>query len=534
MLRQISRQENEGTLEILKIRLESLKTINSSRQTISNHLNNWKNILSIWQWGNYASKQQLENYSQLEIKAIEEFLSCLEEAQSIKLIASKVSYTSAINYLEGLIKQSTCQIASDRSNVQILGLLEAVGLTFDHIIMIGFNSENWPQKNKINPFIPIELQRSLNMPGSSAEREYQYAKSLSSTLLSSATEICVTASLENSSNSNCHSSFFASLPLGDLRKTDSNLDSLELNSNYQWIEDDSIDLVKERIRGGSYLLNDYSKCPFMALAKHQFNISDYQIESKGIDAITRGSWLHSAMEFVWQQLKNQKALLSKSEEELNCLVESSVAKACRNLEFAKSSKFEEVLIELESKKLVIKILEWLAIEKQRDDFETYQLEQGYGLNIGQIDLNFRIDRIDKNANGALDIIDYKTGKTTIANWFGVRPTEAQMPAYLLSQGDKAISSLSYGQIKVGEISRKGIKFQDDKSDQKILPIGIKRLPKGIENYTQQISDWRTTLERLSCGISRGYMPVSPKDGQNPCQYCEYQRFCRIEEESIGE
>ena len=41
--------------------------------------------------------------------------------------------------------------------VQVLGLIEAAGMTFDHLWVMGLSDEAWPTPVHLNPFIPVHL-----------------------------------------------------------------------------------------------------------------------------------------------------------------------------------------------------------------------------------------------------------------------------------------------------------------------------------------------------------------------------------------
>ena len=64
------------------------------------------------------------------------------------------------------------------SNVQVLGPLEAAGLGFDQLWLCGMQADRWPAPARPNPFIPQPLQRRLQMPHASAQREWAFATAL--------------------------------------------------------------------------------------------------------------------------------------------------------------------------------------------------------------------------------------------------------------------------------------------------------------------------------------------------------------------
>ena len=68
-------------------------------------------------------------------------------------------------------------------------LLEAAGMKFDQLWIMGLHEENWPPTASANPFLPIKCQRQEKMPRASAERELEYARRITSRLATSANKV---------------------------------------------------------------------------------------------------------------------------------------------------------------------------------------------------------------------------------------------------------------------------------------------------------------------------------------------------------
>jgi inactivated superfamily I helicase len=59
-----------------------------------------------------------------------------------------------------------------------MGVLEASGLSFDALWVMGATQEFWPAPARPNPFIPYALQRSHQTPHSTPDRELAVARTL--------------------------------------------------------------------------------------------------------------------------------------------------------------------------------------------------------------------------------------------------------------------------------------------------------------------------------------------------------------------
>ena len=552
LLKSIESLENHQQLSLLAERLQKIIESNTGYASMSDHICQWQEILLSWQWiGSFENvdSQAITNNSKLnefEVQATKFFFEIMHQCNSLNELYQSVLHKEAVDFLNMLTQQQTFQIASDRSDVHILGILEATGLQFDQLLIVGFNHVNWPQTNKINPFLPLQLQRDKYMPGSSAEREYEYAKDLSTSLLSSANQIIVTSSDIDSASSATSASFFADLHVKNIshfldEKTNSNI---EKTSDYQWIDDSTLDVSDINIAGGAYLLSNYARCPFKSMTAYQLKLSGYEEPEIGIEPKIRGTWLHETMEIIWTELGSQKKLLALNESDIEELIFDSLQKVMQKLQPYLFAVTDEEIVDLELEKLAGLIFEWMMIEKNRDDFSVESLEKRYELELGELSLNFRIDRIDVNNSNQVEIIDYKTGKTELNNWFGVRPTETQMPAYVLAMHEREKSGLNYARIKTGEVAQSGIRFKKDSSTNEVGVEIVERntdeikiypyKKEKIQNIEQLMAQWQQTLTRMANGITRGYMPVSPKDKSQSCLYCDYSAFCRIDEEQPNE
>ncbi len=529
LLKAIEEYSTPEKLELLKIRLQFIEKKHYKQLPINQHIEHWRKLLSILGWADIAG------LNEFEIQAKNMLLGLINDCGLLSDLYDKISSNEAFDFLNQSSKQMAFQIASDRTNVHILGVLEASGLQFDHLLVIGFNRSNWPQKNKINPFLPLSLQREKNMPGSSAEREYEYARDLSNSLLNSARQVVITSSESDASQSLAIAPFFNHLPLADAGGfIEENTDNIP-QADYRWTDDSSINLSAIEIRGGAYLLSDYAKCPFKSIATFQLKLSGYQAPEIGVEPKTKGSWLHETMDIIWQTLGSQQALLAMSASRLEQLVFESLHSAMQKHQAFLLATTESEIVELELNKLAALILEWLEIEKHRANFNVKQLEAECVLDIEKLSLKFRVDRIDSNDNNQIEIIDYKTGKTEVKNWFGVRPTEAQMPAYVLSMRGQNISGLNYARLKAGEVAQTGLKFKSD--DEKIVKFDhfLKEIKSGplkdgnIKDFDDLVEQWQKSLARMAVGISSGYMPVAPKDKNQSCLFCDYKAICRINE-----
>jgi len=536
LLAKIEKETEPDLLSVLTDRINELKDRDNYPRPIYAWIDNWKTILNVWGWSEgVCNKSFSEADKNIQSAFYESFKDCLD----ISVIYQKLSNTQAKDYLFQVLRQKVFQLPSDRTNVQVLGVLEAAGLEFDQLIMVGFNRDNWPQKHKTNPFIPLLFQQQNNMPGSSASREYEYAKDLSGSLLSSAKNILITQSHADNDELSSASALFSDYPRSDLQlKSLLETDQI-ITPNYQWIKDEQIDLSSTEIKGGAYLLSQYATCPFRAMSSFQLKIKSAEQPHKGIEPRIRGAWLHLVMELLWERLKTQQALLEVSDDELVQMVTQLILKARVEFDAQLSASTSSEIVDIEIEKMLLQIMQWLALDKQREPFSVAP-EVEKELELGALKFKFRIDRIDTGNNGAIEIIDYKTGGVDVKKWLSKRPEEAQMPAYVLACEEHNITGLSYAKLKTGEVLSSGVWF-DEKATNGFRFIdrnieGEKNRTKYILSNNQLVDleqslarQWRVNLKNIANKIVAGDMPVSPKNEIDSCRYCEFGDFCRISE-----
>jgi len=571
LLERIAQDDSNELLKPLKDILEHLylseSAKNSKNCSIHQHIDLWKTRLALWSWVGLNDKEGQSHLNEFELKAKSNFFDALENTLEVAHVSAQLNEQDAYSFLSQQVTNKPFQIASDHSSVQILGILEASGLQFDELLVVGFNAQNWPRKNKINPFLPLAFQRQYDMPGNSAQREYEYAGRLSSSLLNASVNTIVTSNNESTNQDQNEAVCFSNLSiLSDKDRvakfvvTSKSEELADSEEKYDWIDDSSIDLSDQTLYGGAYLLSEYANCPFRSMANFQLRLTGYPVQEPGIESKAKGSWLHDSMEIIWSQIKTQEALLLLDDEQLKDLIWQALARALEKHKDFFSATTQQQLVKIEQQKLAKLIDEWLALEKERKNFRIVALEKEYKIQIASLSLKFRVDRIDalqlvggdSSSNTApmatqLSVIDYKTGAVAVDHWFGVRPTEAQMPAYILalenehqSQTCETIESLNYAQIKTGSVSIQGLSFlsqelsgqaqkqlsKHEHSLQKSKDLALPDI--GVNSYDSLLKDWNSTLDRISQGITTGWTPVSPKNKES-CSFCDFRSVCRIDE-----
>lgn len=443
------------------------------------------------------------------------------------------TYHNALMYLMSLAASTVFQPESPETSIHVLGLLEAAEIPFEYSWVMGLDDTTWPSKPKPNPFIPLRLQKLMNMPNASATRELNYCRKLTSQLQDSAEHIIFSYPSQKEDMELRPSSLLKDYPP---------LPDHCLNFEYQPIaakifntralEYFTDDLAlpigdEEKISGGVSIFKNQANCSFKAFAEHRLNARKLEDTLQGLRKLDRGNLVHLALEMIWSELKDSSTLLQMPQDQLALLIKTSVNKAMEkniNQTLLASSRY----LDLEQHRLEKMLTEWLKIEKQRPAFKVVALEQEINIQLGNIHTSFRIDRIDEILEtGKYLIIDYKTGKNlNKTDWFGERLSEPQLPIYCIAHEEQTIG------IAFAEIVPSHPKF-----------TGVSEFPLNIETieplnkvnaadsflWQEQNEHWRKNLIKLADDFYQGIAKVEPKNGALTCRYCGLQPLCRVHE-----
>ena len=454
--------------------------------------------------------------SSLAYQCFQRLMMLFDELLQLTLIKPVMKKSDILNALKDLASTTIFQAQKATSPIQILGLLEASGCTFDHIWVSGLTDQCLPQKPRLSAFIPVNLQRERLMPHATPERELQLAIQLLDRLKNGSLEIIYSYPCLTGDMPNLPSPLITAFPKFSafaLLKTASKTHLIPYDEAYR------LPLTaSEPITGGTALLANQAKCPFRAFAAHRLSAKPTLTPSDGPSLSERGQIMHQIMDNLWRSLKSQQHLLSLNQQALEQQIELAITAAlspfCKQNRLSFSPLVQEVELS-RLRHLVTACLDW---EKQRPPFEVEALEQAFTYSLGGINFRVRVDRLDKVSGGKKWMIDYKSSLPINKPWNEERPEEPQLLFYALL--DHNISALLFLQLKAGHITCSGL------SEELMTLQGISPLKKG-ENWLQRQQVWRQQLTELAEEFRAGHCPPIPYR-ISTCQRCDFPNLCRIE------
>ncbi len=472
----------------------------------------------------------------IEYQTIEKWRALLTEFAALDHVRIQISYREAVDRLRRMASDTVFQPETASAPIQILGVLEAAGMQFDHLWVMGLSDECWPLRARPNPFLPFQLQSNAKLPLASTQEALSFCKKLTDGWMACAEEV-IFSSPQFSDDRDGHvleSSFLIrAIPKADpsFQKFTWHRDRIAASIQLQRIEDDQTvsGVDGEMIKGGTAVVKDFAACSFRAFARYRLAIDRIAEPHAGLDAMERGSLVHQVLAQVWSQLKTKTMLDAMTDSALEELLETIAASAISDMRCHRSAALSDRAAAIEKRRLVRLVQAWLGYERKRNPFTVVATEERRSILIGNLHLNARLDRVDELENGQHLVIDYKTKKQSIAGMFGERPDEPQLPLYLVTTEDpQHAAGAVFATIKQGEMGFAAI-VRDEGTLPEVKAYYQINGGKDFASWNDLLATWRQNLTRLADGFCSGDARVNPKRLLTTCTYCDLHLFCRIYE-----
>lgn len=477
-----------------------------------------------------------------EFQALDHFRATLGQLASLDRVATLMSRGEALATLNRLATETIFQQEGGESRIQVLGMLEAAGLTFDALWILGLHDAVFPSPPRPNPFLPLSVQSRLRMPHADALREREFAQRLAGRLLTAAAEIVVSwpAQLDGAPARpsplirflpDLHPALAPSCdPFQQLLATPCLLEQI--------IDDQAMPLATNRpFSGGSRILTDQALCPFRAFAHHRLHAEQLDTPDVGLDNMTRGTLVHAVLERFWIQVDSQAALFAMTPERQAELLAAATEEALCHYERRARYDLPPRLRELESRRLSATVAGWLELERARAPFRVMAIEQWHDAVVGKLTLRTRIDRIDALEDGRLAVFDYKTGQPSPKQWLDSRVTEPQLPLYCLDLGTEQIGAVLFAVVRgrKTECLFRGL-AREPEAWPGLTTTGQDKLlgERGWRSFDEVVAHWRQALPALGDAFVAGRAAVDPVDSKQACAYCDLATLCRIAEQERDE
>lgn len=466
-----------------------------------------------------------------EFQTVARWGDLLAQLGSLDRVEPALSRKEAVTMLRRMAEETVFQPKIPTGTVEVLGYLEAAGLQFDHLWVMGLHDGAWPQSARPNPYLPAALQRAHGVPHSSAERELEFARRLVSELLRGAPggvvsnaafdgEQTLRTSLLVESLTEVEPGMLKLSPVESLHRGIHESRRLEL------IVDPGPPPVGERHSlGGTSIFKLQSACGFRAFAALRMFGRPLEGVEAGLDEAQRGALVHHLMEGFWKRARSSRALHDWPQDMLEEIVSEAVEEALLRGKRERPDVLYGAFLELERQRLSDLLYRWIALESEREPFVVRDTERQVELEFGGVKFRVIVDRVDRLEDGSLVMIDYKTGNVNPRDWLGERPAEPQLPLYCVAHTEE-IAALVYARVRPGEMSFDGMGERAD-----MLP-GVDASEQSGSlglSWPDRRQEWREVLTRLALEFDQGRAEVDPLKRRATCRTCRLETLCRIDE-----
>lgn len=407
--------ELQRVLGLVQKEVRNLPTV----QEASDWSRSFSRILTAYGW---PGDRTLNSHEHQVLQAWQRILS---EFAMLSAVIPASDCADALERLSELAGSTTFQAENEGSPIQIMGMLEASGLRFEHLWVMGLHDQALPAPARANPFLPLSVRRQMRLPHSSAERELEFADKLLARFLVSAPHVVLSCpSTEGESR-------LEATPLvprdrwivpSEQHDTRNWVASMRAAAKFEVLTDESGPVVPEEAeqRGGTWLFRDMAACPFRAFANYRTGASSLDDAELGLSARDKGKLVHLALALFWGEVKSHQRLCGLRPDELREVVSRSVAGALEQQTSGLGRSLEQT-------RLTSLLLELMGIERTRSPFTVLEPEAKRRVTVGGIVVGTRVDRIDELPDGRQIMLDYKTGEVDLAGWSGDRLDEPQVP-----------------------------------------------------------------------------------------------------------
>ena len=472
----------------------------------------WSRFISDWLdaagWPGDATLTEQEEES------VTSWNDALSELAALGLVSPAVSFESALSHLRRLLSKSVEQ-GDWSSPIQVLDASEAPGVKFESAIVLGMSEETWPPRQDLSPLVPLALQRTHRVPGSTVASVHEERERLTAALFQLAPEVIATypGRVAPIAKRFVRCEFVETeIWTGPLPQ------QAYLKASLQRLEDSQGPELapSETIRGGASLLKAQSLCPFKAFAEYRLAAQAPEDACFGFDARERGGFLHKAIENVWARLGSQSVLRTMDPEDLGLLIQSAIEDAVNNGE---TGPLHHLVTRAEQERLQRILWDWLQVEQSRKQpFTVETVEQETHFEAAGLKLRLRVDRIDRLENGNVLLIDYKSGQQSRNKLKGARPKEPQLLVYAASSVDP-VDGIFFAEMRPNAVRAVGLSREKQFESRS---VDIKK-----NDWNSFLEESKAEVYRLADQFVKGYAVVDPVPGV--CGYCASKPLCRIHE-----
>jgi exodeoxyribonuclease-5 len=448
----------------------------------------------------------------------------LEQLGGFDAMLGKVTLAEANRHLARLARERVFQPETvGTPNVEVMGPLEAAGMSFDALWVLGMNDDAWPPPPRPNPLLPADLQRRAKSSNASAEVQLEFARTVQRRLLHAAPEIVFSWAMGEGDRQLRVSPLLVGLTESAAPAAIESVIAQQVGlGRIEMLDDHRAPPVKEgeQVAGGTGLLKAQALCPAWAFYRYRLGARPLDEPVEGLDAMDRGTLMHRVMEKFFTG-RTQAELLALSESGRADAVRAAVALALKEFNTEREEPLSPRFAALEQARLENLLGQWLQLELVRPvPFSVVACEQKAEVDIEGVVISLKVDRIDELDDGRRVILDYKTGDPKVKEWDGERIAEPQLPLYA-THVDGHPAAVSFARVRADDCAFVGLGAEAGLLD------GVKAAPDWLET----LQHWHAAISAVAREIRAGHAAVSFAREED-LKYCDVLPLLRLPEATM--
>lgn len=363
----------------------------------------------------------------------------LNDFARLELVRSSMTFAAAISRLQSMAADTVYQPEVPGSSVSLMGPLEAAGMEFDELWLVGLSASNWPPAGRPTPLLSRAMQRKLAFPDAEPAETTAYARRVLQRLVKSTHTLrCSYPETDGDAEQTVTTLIddFQLQSVAGAADVGWHASSLTQLRSIIACADDPVPAVSpgEVVAGGAATIQKQLNNPFAAFAAGRLGIRYLPRIEPGLPANLRGNLIHDALQALYDGRPSQEQIRAWDADELAQRIDAATSKAfARQLRHADSVL--TALFALERDRVQALLRRVVTLDTQRDRFVIADVEGRADAHIGGIELRLRYDRVDRVGNDGLLVLDYKTGTSKRFLQADGRPADFQLVVYACTLDD---------------------------------------------------------------------------------------------------
>ena len=499
-----------------------LHTLDAASLPLLDHLRSAPDSQSFAAWMshfaitlNLAGWPNLKDLGSAQYQASQQVLEVLDELQGEAFSERPIAQVAALRLLQVIFEQRTFALQRPPADILLLGQLETTGLSFTHLWVCEADEFTLPGTASRWPYLHNRLAAAAGVPRANAELELAFSQRLLNGWAKRSRQLrfSYTAHQDDSQrlpspllHACRHTSKRIPLPPAWQRRTRVPLEG--------YVDELGLPAAKSSTRGGTTMLQLQAQCPFRAYAEFRLELREVTPPEEFLSALERGNVVHAALHTLLSEYRDQQALTRVGDTELAAAIARGLLVIRRPL----PPRF----LDNEQRRMLTVLQPWLEAEGQREPFSIVDLEASFHLSVADLEVNVRVDRIDRvgdSGDSAWLVIDFKTGSLATGGLTDGPLLSTQLPSYAL------VDAKVKGVYFAGVGRHEGYVGHAEEARAIATATGLR----GAREWPHQVELWQRELTRLGRDFGHGKAGITPAKGA--CKYCHLRSACRIAEPS---